>query len=314
MRTNTNFEHFEGRVYQHNLQEAVTGEKSKNPGTPYIRGIVHVAVDDEGKNVIPVRFSYVAPVFGNGKTNSSYDILKKVLAGPTWVESGADAALKVKITAAVDVNDFYNSQGELVTMTVNEGRFISIVQELSLDRNNFTVDMLIDNFVVKEANEEQGIANDYGILSGVIFQYHNRLVPFEATVRMPEGIQYFESLDISSNEPLYTKVWGFVNHETIVSLVEGEESAFGPTATVRPVERRTRSWDVTGAAREPYEYGDPKVMTKEEVDRLQQDRQVHLAEVKQRNDEYQASKNAPAFTNNVAPTARQKITNIPFEY
>ena len=45
----------------------------------------------------------------------------------------------------------------------------------------------------------------------------------------------------------------------------------------------------TKNAKVPYEYGDEKVLTAEEITKGCQDREIHWAEIKKRNDEYKAS-------------------------
>ena len=130
----------------------------------------------------------------------------------------------------------------------------------------------------------------------------NALLPVEFTVRNEAGMKYFENLDITASEPVYTKVWGRVNCMTSTTIVN-EESAFGESA-VKVYERKSKSWDVTGTAKVEYDFGDEKVMTVDELTKASQDRQVYLADIKRRTDEYRAKKagSANAFSAGATPS------------
>ena len=107
MRKNLNTEHIEGRVYQHSLELKVTGPNAKNPGTPYISGDLHVAIDDnEPTNVIPIHFTYVAETTGKGGKNRTFTALKKIIDNPenTWITKGKDNAFKVSVDTALALN------------------------------------------------------------------------------------------------------------------------------------------------------------------------------------------------------------------
>ena len=117
-------------------------------------------------------------------------------------------------------------------------------------------------------------------------------------------MKYFEDLGIEASEPVYTKVWGKVNCMTSTTVVT-EEAAFGESA-VKTYERKSKSWDVTGTAKTAYDFGDEKIMTSDELTKATQDRQVYLADVKKRADEYKASK-AASGNAIVTPTATTPI-------
>lgn len=44
--------HLEGYVYEHKLEDKVSGPNSKNPGTSFINGTLSIATDDELLNVV----------------------------------------------------------------------------------------------------------------------------------------------------------------------------------------------------------------------------------------------------------------------
>lgn len=314
MRKNVNTEHIEGRVYsfgeangRNMLEVKVSGEQSKNPGTTYIAGTVQVAVDEEGLNVLPVHFTYVTETTKNGGKNATFAALKKLIEdGTTWVEHGKDKATKVKIDTALALNDFYvedATRGEvLVSTKTNEGGFLSIINELcpEAERNTFKTDIVITSVTHVDADEEKKIETDYTSVRGAVFNFRNEILPVEFIVKNAAGMKYFESLDASGAEPVYTKVWGRINCETKISE-SVEESAFGEAA-VRTYERKTREWVITGTAKEPYEFGDEQVMTVEELTKAVQDREIYLADIKKRNDEWKANRNAAPVAS--APKAK----------
>ena len=307
MSKNINTEHIEGRVYQHSLELKESGPNSKNPGTKYISGNLNIAVDEDGMNVITIHFTYVTAVTSKGNKNSTFTTLNKIIDNPenTWITGGKDNAFKVKVDTALALNDFYANDGTLVSAKRNEGGFVSFVNELCPieDRNTFQMDMVINRVQRVEADEEKGIKEDYLKLCGAVFNFKNDLLPVEFIVKNVTGIVYFENLDISPKNIIYTKVWGHINNQ-VLKTQKVEESAFGDTFVI-PQERQIREWVVTGTAKVPYDFGDESVLTEKELTEAMQNREVYLADVKKRQDEYNASKqasNTPA--NFSAPVAK----------
>ena len=278
------------------LELKVSGPNSKNPGTEFISGVVNVAIDEMGLNVIPVNFTYVTAVYSkSGKANPNFTALKRLIDAPkTWLTDGKDAADKVKIDGSLGLNEFYvteNNEDRLVSTKVNEGSFISFVNELPAEneRSSFKVDMLISAITHKEGDEEKG-TEDYTNVRGVVFNFRNEILPIDLAVRNPQGMSYFESLDLEEG-PIYTKVWGKINCTTTITE-SVEESAFGESS-VRTFEKRQREWIITGTAKEAYDFGDPEVMTGEEIVKAKGDREVMLAEMRKRREEYAATKATP---------------------
>lgn len=294
MRKNINTEHIEGRVYQHSLELKESGPNSKNPGTKYISGNLNIAVDEDGMNVITIHFTYVTAVTSKGNKNSTFTTLNKIIDNPenTWITGGKDNAFKVKVDTALALNDFYANDGTLVSAKRNEGGFVSFVNELCPieDRNTFQMDMVINRVQRVEADEEKGIKEDYLKLCGAVFNFKNDLLPVEFIVKNVTGIVYFENLDISPKNIIYTKIWGHINNQ-VLKTQKVEESAFGDTFVI-PQERQIREWVVTGTAKVPYDFGDESVLTEKELTEAMQNREVYLADVKKRQDEYNASKQA----------------------
>ncbi len=299
-----NSESISGRLYQHNLvKKTVQNKESKNYGTEFISGTVDIAVDEEGLNVIPIHYTYVVAVTSGGKTNATYTVLDSIINGAkTWITDGKDAALKVRASTALALNDFYNQNDELVSAKRNEGGFLNVINELpsESERATFQLDMVITSTTRVESEDDE----DFVRIKGGIFNFRKDLLPVELVCRDPEGMSYFESIDASPAEPVFTEVRGNVVSNTIKREIE-EESAFG-SASVRTVSRTVREWQVNWARPTEYTFGEEDTITADELRKAMQDRQVALAEIKKRNDDYKASKAAAATT----PKASQS-SNVP---
>ena len=287
------------------LEVKTSGSKSKNPGTEFIAGTINVATDEAGLNVVPVHFTYVTATYGqSGKANPNFATLKNIIAnGKTWVNDGPEGATKVKIDGSLALNEFFvneNGEDRLVSNKVNEGSFVNIINELpeEAERTKFTTDMLITRVKHMEADGEK-IKEDYCILGGAIFNFRNEILPLEYIVRNPQGMQYFENLDL--DEPVYTKVWGKINCSTTTST-QVEESAFGE-ASVRTFEKKVREWVVTGCSQSGYEYGEEEILTAADIQKAMGDREVMLAEIKKRAEEYKAG-NTQVTAAPAAPKAK----------
>ena len=156
--------------------------------------------------------------------------------------------------------------------------------------------MLITNCRRIEADPEKNIAEKV-IVKGAIFDFRKSFLPIEFTALNPNAMNYFEDLGASQSNPIFTKVWGRQVSETVVKKTV-EESAFGEAA-VKETKSTRRDFVITGASKEPYVWDDESTMTATELQEAIANREVYLAGVKQRQDEYKASKGqAPA---NAAP-------------
>ena len=307
-----NSEVIEGYVYQVKLEEKkVQNQTSANFGKDFINGSLFIATDEDGLNVVEVHYSYVTPTTSKGQPNRTYSALKAIMAGPTWIENGKDAATKVKAEPALAVNDFYDREGNLVSAKRNEGGFISIVNTINPEvsqRATFTTDIVITSVKRIEANEEKHIKEDYDEIRGVVFNFKGDIIPVDFRIRNPEGMSYFEDLDASPSTPVFTKVWGKIVSETTTVTYE-EKTAFGEPS-VRTVQRTTKEYLVNGASAELGEFDTDETITKEELKKAMQDREVHLAEVKKSQEEYAASKGAT--TTSAAPVQTKKDGDFVF--
>lgn len=293
MRKIVNREHIEGILFQHDLELKVTGETSKNPGTQYIAGNIEIAVDEEGLNVIPVHFTYVTEVTNSGKKSPTFTVLKRIIdEDKSTVSVGKDEAFKLRVDTALSLNDFYTQDDQLVSAKVNEGGFVSIVNSLcdEKERNTWEADMVITGCNIIDADPEKNIDEDYMQVKGAIFNFRNEVLPVDFILRNKDGFKHFENMDASGANPTFTKVWGRINCLTKTTTVE-EETAFGEAA-VRTYERKVKEWEITGTPKViSYDFGGED-LTAEELTKAMQDREIKLADVKKRTEEYRAQRNA----------------------
>lgn len=295
MKSMINRTHIEGLIYEHDLQMRESGPNSKNPGTQFIMGNVQIATDDAMTNIVPVHFTYVTATTSKGNPNATFTILSQIIDGTlgSVMANGADSAAKVRIDSAIGLNEFYsdrNGQEELVSAKRNEGGFVHTVTALAEDessRNTFEADILITNVRIVDADEERNLP-EKAIIKGAIFDFRKALMPIEFSAINPNAISYFEGLGASSKEPVFTRVKGRQVSETITRKIT-EESAFGE-ASVREVTSNRKDWVINWAQSDPYVWDDESTITATELTEAMSNREVYLAGIKQRQDEYKASK------------------------
>lgn len=307
MKKMINTTHIEGLVYDHKLEKKVSGDTSKNPGTEFINGILNVATDDKGMNVVPVHFSYVTATTSKGGTNNTYNALARIIdENPSVVKVGRDNAMKVRIDSAVGLNEFFADlkDEKPVCAKRNEGGFVHIVNEIDEDekkRSYFETDMLITGVRDVEADPERNLPAKV-VVMGYAFDFRNALLPVEYSVTNENGMKYFQRLDCSPANPTFTKVWGRQISQTIKTEIT-EESAFGE-ASVRIRETTNRDFVITGTSKVPYMWDDDSTITAMEMKKALQDREIYLAGVKKRQEDYQNSKtNGAAAKTAMANTA-----------
>ena len=298
-KTMINQTHIQGVLYEHNLEAKVSGENSKNPGTPFISGSISIATDDKMTNIVPVYFTYVTATFGSsGKPNDTYNTLNNIINGTfgTYMKDGADKAVKLKVDSALGLNEFYtdrNGKEELVSAKRNDGGFVHRIDVLDEDekvRNTFKTDMIITAVTHVDGDPEKG-TSDKAIVKGAIFNFRKDLMPVEFSATNPNAMRYFEGLEATQRNPVFTCVWGRQVSETIVRQIR-TESAFGEDE-VREVKNTRRDFVITGAAKEPYLWDDESTITVAELNEAIQKREIDLAAMKKRQDEYKASRNTP---------------------
>ena len=268
-----------GYVFSHTLQER---DSTKNPGDKIIMGLVNIATDDDAINVVPVNF-YVAEKTKAGKVNATFTNLKQILTeNKTYEECGTDAA-RVRVTGAIDVNDFYGRDGQLVSGKRVRGSFLhflnanEVISSDKMSATSFEAEVLLQAATERESND----GSEYVSLQGFAFNYRGDILPVTFSVQSEGGKQFFLNEDISASNPYFGKVWGNIKSTVVVSEQEEDDSAvaFG-APQVRETTRTFRTWEVVGA--NVNEGLDDDTVTQEELDKAMARRQQHLAELEAR--------------------------------
>lgn len=289
-----------GILYEHNLTLKESGANSKNPGTKFISGTIGIATDDAITNIVQVHFTYVTATNAKGTANATFSILKDIIDGVllTYMDD-PDKAVRLIVNSAIGLNEFYSNRSgteELVSVKRNEGGFVHIVKPMEwvddeIQRNKFKCDMVITKVTHVDANEERNIPEKV-IVKGAIFDFRKSLLPAEFTATDPGAMSYFEGLDASNANPVFTAVWGRQISEVVKHEIR-TESAFGED-DVREVQSTRKEYLITGGSKEPYAWDDSATLTAQELTEMMANRQTYLATLKQRQDEYQASRNSNA--------------------
>lgn len=301
--------HIEGYLYQHKLEKKVTGPKAKAPNTTYITGTIDIATDNEMTNIVTVHYSYQTATTKSGKENRTFTTLANIIDGKicSVMEHGKDKAQKFVIDSALDVNEWYaesrtnKGEYELASYIRNENGFISPVDALNEDeskRATFETDIIINKATRVEADPEKDLPEKV-VLSGYIMNFRQDFMPISYTVLNPGAMDYFESLDASNANPVFTKVCGKQVSTITVRKVE-EEGAFGETY-IREYTNSHRDFVVNWAKKDTYEIGDGEDfdLSKDDIKKGLANRETTLAAKKE-----QAKERATqAAAENEAPSA-----------
>ena len=298
-----NKETIQGYLYDFKLEaKKVQNKDSKNFGQEYIGGSIDVLTSEDGMNIVTVKYTYVTPKTAKGNANKTYDTLLQIInSGKTVIKDGKENALKVKLeNVSLALNEFFSNrtgEKELVSAKENNGGFISIVSELDPNeekRAKFECDMFITGYKDIDGNEERGI-QPHAEISGWAFNFKGDPLPVTFKIRSERGINYFSSLDINEHNPIFTLVRGVLNSSTRVYRKE-IESAWGETEVEEQV-YTNKEWTVTSSLPETYPLDDAENgITPADVAELKAAREKTIAEIKARQEAYEASKAGQADT------------------
>lgn len=245
-------------------------------GSNYISGKLHV--ETSPGNVVAVE------VFESEKTkagtlNQKFATLKGIYENGKARHDGADQPTTLKIGSALGTNDWFNKEGELVSSLINRGGFINITAQIN-PKAEFEADVVIRSVVPELRNEKE---TGRAIVNAIVFDYANKALPAKFIVENQKGVEFFQNLDPNT----FTRVWGTQVNSTITNE-RTEESAFGDAKVVKSSYSR-KEFIITGAQTEAY---DEDQLTADDLNQAIQARNVAIAELKARNEEYQASKSA----------------------
>lgn len=295
-----------GYVFSHNLQERESNSE-RTKGQKYISGILNVATDDEAINVVPVNF-FVQELTRKGTVNATYTNLKQIIdSGMTFEQHGKEAN-RVRVSGSIDVNDFYNREGNLVTGKRVRGSFLHFLnanEQIGDNPAYFEAEVLLQAAIERETNE----GDEYLSLQGFAFNYRKQPLPVTFSISSEAGMNFFQGEDVSASNPYFGKVWGKIVSNVVVTESAADDSnvAFG-APVVKPTTRTYRTWEVVGANTN---LGlDESTVTQEELEAGLAERQAALAELKARTEERNASSNGKAgFPAAAAPKSAAKAAS-----
>ena len=293
MKNMVNIVNINGTLYDVSLDRGVLSDNRK-----YIRGTIQIQVDTD--NVVTLNV-FESETTASGNPNAKYATLERMMELGTTssiVNAGADAAIAINVgNANLNLNDWYNQNGELVSSIQNFGGFIRTGSN-GPAQATFEVDMLITSTADEVARNSEHEMEPTGnlLVKGYIFDFRKRIMPVTFVVSSAAGVEYFRSLENNT----FTKVWGNIVTQTTQST-RVEKSSFGEDKVVTYTNTRKR-YEIVGAASDVYEFGAEGILTVDEVKSALADREVHLAEVKNRSSRSNAA-STPKTTSAPAKSA-----------
>jgi hypothetical protein len=114
----------------------------------------------------------------------------------------------------------------------------------------------------------------------------------------PEGMDHFDSFEASEKSPVFACVKGHQVSKVVTTVQQTESSGWGETFA-QEVTSSQREFVITGVD-DPYEWDDEGTITAQEYKTALQNREVTVAEIKARQEEYNASR-AQTQNANVLP-------------
>ena len=274
MKKMINKSHVEGFLYECTLEEKTSAE-----GKVYISGKVSVEVSED--NIVTVDL-FESAITKAGAGNKKYPAVKALITAPSILANGRETAVKVRIDSALDLNDWYRPDGELISSLRNFGGFVHIIADNKFTpAATFETDILITSTQDDMSKAEDGTMEPNGnlVVNGFIFNYANAIMPVKLLVENEAGVKFFQNMEQNT----FTKVWGnMITQEVKTSKVE--ESAFGEDKVVEYTNTK-KKYVITGTNKEPYMFGDENVLTVQEVQTALANRNVKLAEAKARSEQ-----------------------------
>ncbi len=305
MKKMVNKSHIEGLLYECTLEERVAGEKATNPGAKYISGKISVQVDED--NIVSIDI-FENEITKKNTPNQKYPTLKTLIAAPSVTNNTTNMATKVRIDSALSLNDWYRTDGELVSSIRNFNGFTHIVSDKINPSATFEVDILIVSTTDEMQKNTDGDMEPTGslILNGYIFDYAGKILPVKLLVENKEGVKYFRDLENNT----FTRVWGNMITQT-TTTTQVEKSAFGADKVVEYTNTR-KKYVVTGVAAEPYDFGDEAILSVAEVKEALANREIYLADLKTKTE--QARKKSSSNTGTSAPIAKSNAADVKFDF
>lgn len=263
MRQSENIVWIEGILSEVNLKNGSYVKEGKT--VENISGDITVLVEQE-VNGIPEESFIPVSFFSNrynkdGKVNPSYENLSQVLTNYTSIAACGDKekADKIRITkGAIDVNDFPNREGKMVSTQRVRASFVSKVVGEFTPQARFWVDLYLveSNF----ATDEEGVELEPKKLNtrGLLIGWNDRVDVVNFVAASPNTIDVVRGL-----EPNYIyHLTGRLNFAAQQAVKKVNAGGFGES-TEKPYTKVNREFIITGGNDIPLE--DEFTPTEEEI-------------------------------------------------
>ncbi len=255
------------KMINRSLIEGILVEKTLRAGVTK-KGIDYVAgklqIDTGNGNVVTVDV-FEQEKTSKGDQNKKYQTLLKLYEDGNTVMDGSENPTKLKVSSALELNDWTNTEGQLVSSLINSGGYVNIVNQVD-PKSEFEVDIVIKNVQPEILREEE---TGRCVVNGLIFNYRGHALAVRFVVENKEGVRFFSDMEPGT----FTKVWGTQVSRAIVNE-KIESSAFGGDRVVKSTYNR-KEFLITGANSLPYEEED---LSQEELTSAIQARNLVLAE------------------------------------
>lgn len=263
MRQSENIVWIEGILSEVNLKNGSYVKEGKT--VEYISGDITVLVEQE-VNGIPEESFIPVPFFSNrytkeGKVSLSYENLNQVLTNYTSIAACGDKkkADKIRITkGAINVNDFPNREGKMVSTQRVRANFVSKVVGEFKPQARFWVDLYLveSNF----ATDEEGVELEPKKLNtrGLLIGWNDRVDVVNFVVTSPNTINIVQGLEPNH---IY-HLTGRLNFAEQQAVKKAGASGFGES-TEKPFTKVSREFIITGGNDIPLE--DEFTPTEEEI-------------------------------------------------
>lgn len=274
----------EGIHYDNELKKSEKG---------YVNGKLSILVsndDAEVKNICDMRVIAGAK-YGNSpdaKANPNFDKYCELMDGKSQNSfMGGGVPIGVSISGAFEPNYMLRRGTEptrenMTTSVRNGASFIDLMPASTISKPQaiFETDIAITSIIPEMSQGEFPAPTGNVIVKGYVFTYKKVAVEVTMIAKGNNGselsaAEYFAGLatDYLGEEGafVFTKVWGTINGFN-TSVTTEEKSAFGESKIVS-FTRTKRELEITGAMQTPY----PDGLTKEELDKALQAREVEIA-------------------------------------
>lgn len=218
----------------------------KQTQEPYnsIEGTITIEVGNDDDVQVQTLRVFQRELTKKGAKQGSYAVYEQWLANRE-----AAIGTPVRVNTNFSPNVFVSNDGDVIKSVQIQAGFLSTSQT-GKPRSEFRADVLLTQPPVEETDRE-GELTGRAILNAEAFDFRKMAFPVKFILEMKGAIEYFESLDLASDNPVLLEVWGDAVNSSFDQTRE-VESAFGdPKIETITITRKENI--ITGASTEQKE-------------------------------------------------------------